>query len=87
MFLVCSMAGMSFKVVRLKPGGQEVIVRAGNYEFCKAAFDTALFIYPGQHMELRRVRASSASRRKTDQLPRGRLDVPFRRESDLYFGM
>ena len=34
------------------PGGQEVIVRAGNYEICKAAFDKALFVYPTQHIEL-----------------------------------
>jgi hypothetical protein len=44
---------LSFKVVRLEPGGQEVIARAGNYEICKAAFDRALFIYPTQHLELR----------------------------------
>ena len=44
---------LSFKVVRLEPGGQEVIVRAGNYEICKAAFDKALFVYPTQHLELR----------------------------------
>jgi hypothetical protein len=37
---------LSFKVVRLEPGGQEVIARAGNYEICKAAFDKALFVYP-----------------------------------------
>jgi hypothetical protein len=30
---------LSFKVVRLEPGGQEVIARVGNYEICKAAFD------------------------------------------------
>jgi hypothetical protein len=33
--------------------GQEVIVRAGNYEICKAAFDKALFVYPTQRLELR----------------------------------
>jgi hypothetical protein len=44
---------LSFKVVRLEPGGQEIIVRAGNYEICKAAFDKALFMYPTQHLELR----------------------------------
>jgi hypothetical protein len=44
---------LSFKVVRLESGGQEVIARAGNYEICKAAFDKALFIYPAQHLELR----------------------------------
>jgi hypothetical protein len=44
---------LSFKVVRLEPGGQEVIARAGNYEICKAAFDKALFVYPTQHIELR----------------------------------
>jgi len=44
---------LSFKVVRLEPNGQEVIVRAGNYEICKAAFDKALFLYPTQHLELR----------------------------------
>ena len=36
---------LSFKGLRLEPGGQEVIVRAGNYEICKAAFDKALFVY------------------------------------------
>jgi hypothetical protein len=39
---------LSFKVVRLEPGGQEVIARAGNYEICKAAFDKALFVYRNQ---------------------------------------
>jgi hypothetical protein len=39
--------------VRLEPGGQEVIARAGNYEICKAAFEMALFVYPTQHLELR----------------------------------
>ena len=59
LFLFCSHDGMieygelSFKVVRLEPGGQEVIARAGNYEVCKAAFDKALFVYPTQHIELR----------------------------------
>ena len=44
---------LSFKVVRLEPAGQEVLVRASNYEICKAAFDKALFVYPTQHIELR----------------------------------
>jgi hypothetical protein len=44
---------LSFKVVSIQPAGQEVIVRAGNYEICKAAFDKALFLYPRQHLELR----------------------------------
>ena len=44
---------LPFKIVRLEPGGQEVIARAGNYEICKAAFDKALFVYPTQHIELR----------------------------------
>jgi hypothetical protein len=58
-FLICSHDRMveygevSFKVVRLERGGQEVIARAGNYELCKAAFDKALFIYPTQNLELR----------------------------------
>jgi len=46
---------LSFKVVRVEPGGQEVIARAGNYEICKAAFDKALFVYPTQHIEGARV--------------------------------
>jgi hypothetical protein len=29
-----------------------VIVRAGNYEVCRGAFDKALFVYPTQHLEL-----------------------------------
>jgi hypothetical protein len=37
---------LPFKVVRLEPGGQQIIARAGNYEICKAAFDKALFMYP-----------------------------------------
>ena len=44
---------LPFNIVRLEPGGQEVIARAGNYEICKAAFDKALFVYPTQHIELR----------------------------------
>ena len=44
---------LPFKVVRLEPGGQEIIARVGNYEICKAAFDKPLFVYPTQHLELR----------------------------------
>ena len=44
---------LSFKVVRLEPGGQEVIACAGNYEICKAAFEKALFVYPKEHLEMR----------------------------------
>jgi hypothetical protein len=51
--LVIEYGELSFKIVRLEPGGQEVIARAGNYEICKAAFDKALFVYPTQHLELR----------------------------------
>jgi hypothetical protein len=43
---------LTFKVVRLETGGQEVIARASNYEICKAAFDKALFVYPTQAIEL-----------------------------------
>jgi hypothetical protein len=59
LFLFCSYlpgwntGELLYKVVRLEPGGQEVIVRAGNYEICKAAFDKALFVYPSQPLELR----------------------------------
>jgi hypothetical protein len=44
---------LSFKIVRLEPGGQEIIARAGNYEIGKAAFDQAPFVYPTQHIGLR----------------------------------
>jgi hypothetical protein len=59
LFPLCSHTGMieygelSFKVVRLEAGGQEVIARAGNYEVCKAAFDKALFLYPKEQLQLR----------------------------------
>jgi hypothetical protein len=41
------------KLLRLEPGGQEVIACTGNYDICQAAFDKALFVYPTQHLELR----------------------------------
>ena len=52
-WLMIEYGELPFKVVRLEPGGQEVIARAGNYEICKAAFDKALLVYPQQHLELR----------------------------------
>ena len=51
-WLMIEYGELPFKVVRLEPGGQEVIARAGNYEICKAAFEKALFVYPAQHLEL-----------------------------------
>ena len=43
--------------MRLEPGGQEVIARAGNYEICKAAFDKALFVYPRSTLNCAKGRA------------------------------
>jgi hypothetical protein len=37
----------------IEPGGQAVLVRASNYEICKAAFDKTLFVYATQAIELR----------------------------------
>ena len=46
------MEDLGFKIVKTN-GGDELLARIGNYEICKAAFDTALFVYPTQHLELR----------------------------------
>jgi hypothetical protein len=50
---LCIETGAHFICARLihfsakyRPGEQEVIARAGNYEICKATFDKALFVYP-----------------------------------------
>jgi hypothetical protein len=65
---------LSFKIVRLEPGGQEVIVRAGNYEVCKTAFDKALFVYPTQHLSSTRRSTSNCARVRASSASRGRVD-------------
>jgi hypothetical protein len=37
---------LSFKVVRLETGGQEVLARAGNFMVARAAFDTSISLWP-----------------------------------------
>jgi hypothetical protein len=44
---------LSFKVVRLETGGQEVLARAGNFMIAGAAFDTSVSLWPVAEIELR----------------------------------
>jgi hypothetical protein len=44
---------LSFKVVRLETGGQEVLARAGNFMVARAAFDTSISLWPVAEIELR----------------------------------
>jgi hypothetical protein len=44
---------LSFKVVRLDIGGQEVIARASNFIVARAAFDTSVSLWPSAELELR----------------------------------
>ncbi len=44
---------LPFKIVRFEAGGQEVLVRAGNYLLCKAAFEKAVELNPKAQIELR----------------------------------
>ena len=43
-----------FKVVRVLGAADEVLARIDHYEICKAAFEKALFVYPKEHLEVRR---------------------------------
>jgi hypothetical protein len=47
------MEDRGFKIVKTN-GGDELLARIGNYEICKAAFEKALFLYPNEHIEMRR---------------------------------
>jgi hypothetical protein len=44
---------LSFKVVRLDIGGQEVLARASNLMVARAAFDTSVSLWPVAEIELR----------------------------------
>jgi hypothetical protein len=44
---------LSFKVVRRELDGSEVLVRAGNFIICKAAFEKAVIVYPDADLEMR----------------------------------
>jgi hypothetical protein len=44
---------LSFNVVRLETGGQEVLARAGNFMVARAAFDTSISLWPVAEIELR----------------------------------
>ena len=54
-FLVCShraMEELSFKIVKLDGPYDEVVARS-SFLVCKAAFETALFVWPNEHLEMR----------------------------------
>jgi hypothetical protein len=44
---------LTFKIVRLETGGQEVLARAGNFMVARAAFDTSISLWPVAEIELR----------------------------------
>jgi hypothetical protein len=44
---------LSFKIVKVQGGHDEVIALVGNLLICRAAFEKALFVYPQEHLELR----------------------------------
>ena len=44
----------AFKIVKVRDATDEVLARIDNYEICKAAFEKALFVYPKEHLEVRR---------------------------------
>jgi hypothetical protein len=44
---------LSFKIVRLEQGGQEVLARAGNFLVARAAFDMSVSLYQSAEIELR----------------------------------
>jgi hypothetical protein len=44
---------LTFKVIRLETGGQEVLARAGNLMVARAAFDTSISLWPVAEIELR----------------------------------
>jgi hypothetical protein len=44
---------LTFKIVRLETGGQEVLARTGNFMVARAAFDTSISLWPVAEIELR----------------------------------
>ena len=44
---------LTFKIVRIETGGQEVLARAGNFMVARAAFDTSVSLWPVAAIELR----------------------------------
>ena len=66
-FAICSFARMdlSFKIVEVTPSGDRIIGTANNLAVARAAFDTAVSLWPGLAIELRqkaRVIASSEAK-------------------------
>jgi hypothetical protein len=51
--LVTEWGELSFKVVRLEQGGQELVARASNFTVARAAFDTCVALWPTAWIELR----------------------------------
>jgi hypothetical protein len=52
-FAMVEWGELSFKIVRLETGGQEVLARAGNFMVARAAFDTSVSLWPVAVIELR----------------------------------
>ena len=57
---------LSFKIVKVYDARDEVIVRSSNSLICKAAFEKALFVYPNDHLEMR----------KGARIPKSKEDEP-----------
>jgi hypothetical protein len=51
----CSVLGMelNYKVVEVAPSGDRIIATADNLAVARAAFDTAVSLWPGSSIELR----------------------------------
>ena len=47
------MDDLGFKIVKTN-GGDELLARIANYEICKVAFEKAIFVYPNDHLEMRK---------------------------------
>jgi hypothetical protein len=66
-FALCSFGEMDllFKVVEIAPGGDRIIATADNLAVARAAFDTAVSLWPGSTIELRqKARVISSSEAK-----------------------
>jgi hypothetical protein len=47
------MEELSFKIVKIIQGHDEVVLRSSNFMICKAAFEKAVFVWPNEHLQMR----------------------------------
>jgi hypothetical protein len=47
------MTDLSFKIVKVNGGHDQVIARVENLVICRAAYEKALFVYPTDHLQMR----------------------------------